>query len=155
MRGRKPKPSWLKVVTGNPGKRPLNRAEPQPDGDLKEPPHWFTARQRIIWDVCIANAPAGLLKLIDSTVLEAFVVAKSLHEDAALKIAQYGSVVRLQDSGGHTRSPYVGILNQQAAVMLKCAAEMGFTPSSRSRVKVDGGKKGPNPFADLKELADE
>jgi P27 family predicted phage terminase small subunit len=150
-RGRKPKPTWLKVITGNPGRRPLNREEPQPDGNLREPPHWFSARQRILWDVCIAAAPAGLLKLLDSTVLETFIVAKSLHEEAALKIEQYGAVVKSAD-GGHARSPYVGILNQQSAVMLKCAAEMGFTPSSRSRVKVSGSNKTRNAFRDLREF---
>jgi P27 family predicted phage terminase small subunit len=152
VRGRRPKPTWLKVVTGNPGKRALNRDEPQPDGDLHDPPHWFSPRQRILWDVCIANAPAGLLKLIDSTVLETFVVAKSLHEAAALKIAKYGGVIKNPETGEALRSPYVGILNQEAAVMLKCAVELGFSPAARTRVRTDGGKKGRNTFDDLKEL---
>ncbi len=30
MRGRRPKPSRIKALTGNPGKRPLNSHEPQP-----------------------------------------------------------------------------------------------------------------------------
>jgi phage terminase small subunit len=30
MRGRKPRPTHLKLVTGNPGKRRLNSAEPRP-----------------------------------------------------------------------------------------------------------------------------
>jgi phage terminase small subunit len=30
MRGRKPTPTALKLVAGNPGKRPLNRHEPKP-----------------------------------------------------------------------------------------------------------------------------
>ncbi|HZK10243.1 MAG TPA: phage terminase small subunit P27 family, partial [Clostridia bacterium] len=30
-RGRKPKPTALKVLEGNPGKRPLNKNEPQPE----------------------------------------------------------------------------------------------------------------------------
>jgi hypothetical protein len=30
MRGRKPRPTYLKLVTGKPGKRPLSPAEPQP-----------------------------------------------------------------------------------------------------------------------------
>jgi phage terminase small subunit len=30
MRGRKPKPTILKLLTGNPGKRPLNNNEPEP-----------------------------------------------------------------------------------------------------------------------------
>lgn len=151
MRGRKPKPTWLKVVSGNPGHRPLNREEPEPEGALKEPPHWFTARQRILWDQCIKNAPEGLLRLLDSSVLEVFVVAKSVHEEAALKVAEYGAVVKGTD-GEHMRSPYVGILNQQSAVMLKCVAELGFSPSSRSRVKITGSSKPRNAFDDLREL---
>ena len=31
MRGRKPTPTTLKLLAGNPGRRPLNDAEPQPD----------------------------------------------------------------------------------------------------------------------------
>jgi P27 family predicted phage terminase small subunit len=151
MRGRKPKPTWLKVITGNPGGRPLNHEEPAPAGELKEPPHWFSPRQRILWDQCTKNAPEGLLRLLDATVLEVFVVAKSVHEQAAQMIEKYGSVIKSAD-GGHARSPFVGILNQQSAVMLKCAAELGFTPSSRSRVKVDNRKKGQNAFSDLREL---
>src|SRR5688572_21911457 len=49
MRGRKPKPTWLKIMTGNPGKRPLNDAEPQPEGLLGEPPEWLTDAQKAAW----------------------------------------------------------------------------------------------------------
>jgi hypothetical protein len=31
MRGRRPKPTRLKLLTGNPGKHPLNRSEPKPE----------------------------------------------------------------------------------------------------------------------------
>jgi len=31
MAGRKPKPTALKIIEGNPGKRPLNKNEPKPD----------------------------------------------------------------------------------------------------------------------------
>jgi P27 family predicted phage terminase small subunit len=151
MRGRKPKPTWLKVIIGNPGKRPLNHEEPAPAGELTEPPHWFSPRQRILWDQCIKSAPAGLLRELDASVLEVFVVAKSIHEHAAQMIEKYGAVVKSAESG-HARSPYVGILNQQSAVMLKCAAEMGFTPSSRSRVAVADPKKGHDAFSDLRQL---
>jgi len=36
MRGRRPKPTRLKVLTGNPGKRALNLDEPRPDGAIAE-----------------------------------------------------------------------------------------------------------------------
>jgi hypothetical protein len=38
MRGRRPKPTRLKVLTGNPGKRPLNMDEPQPEPAIPDCP---------------------------------------------------------------------------------------------------------------------
>ena len=38
MRGRRPKPTRLKLLTGNPGKRPLNDDEPQPQAAIPECP---------------------------------------------------------------------------------------------------------------------
>jgi hypothetical protein len=35
MRGRKPKPTYLKLLNGNPGKRPLNEQEPKPQPALR------------------------------------------------------------------------------------------------------------------------
>ena len=39
--GRKPKPTKLKMITGNPGGRPLNKNEPEPTGGLPEMPKWL------------------------------------------------------------------------------------------------------------------
>src|SRR3981081_4603684 len=38
MRGRRPKPTRLKVLTGNPGKRPLNETEPRPEPAIPDCP---------------------------------------------------------------------------------------------------------------------
>jgi hypothetical protein len=51
---------------------------------------WPTPRQRILWDQIIRDAPEGLLRKLDSSMLETFIVAKSLHEEASHKIAQVG-----------------------------------------------------------------
>ena len=40
-RGRKPKPTAMKVLEGNPGKRPLNFAEPHPEKKLPDCPEWL------------------------------------------------------------------------------------------------------------------
>jgi len=151
VRGRKPTPTFLKLITGNPGHRPINRDEPEPEGDLRDPPDWFTPRQRILWDQTIRAAPPGLLRLLDATLLETFIVAKSLHEDSAKKVAEYGAVIRAPGSGVPMRSPFVGIMNQQAQVLGKCIAEMGFSPTSRSRVKITARKK-PSPLGKLKAM---
>ena len=41
MAGRKPTPTRLKVLTGNPGKRPVNKNEPDPPRGIAEMPAWL------------------------------------------------------------------------------------------------------------------
>jgi P27 family predicted phage terminase small subunit len=44
-------------------------------------------------------------------------------------------------------NPLLTIIRQESAVMIRCAAELGFTPVARMRVKGDGdGDKEKNPF---------
>jgi phage terminase small subunit len=37
-------------------------------------------------------------------------------------------------SGYPMQSPYIGIANRQAELMIRLASEFGFTPASRSRI---------------------
>jgi P27 family predicted phage terminase small subunit len=136
VQGRKPKPSALKAVTGNPGKRRVNQAEPQPGGELFATPDWMSDSQREGWAYAITHAPCGLLKQLDRSVLAIWVVAEDLHREAAMKIAQYGLLTKSPNAGLPLQSPYLAILNKQAQIMLKAGAELGFSPSSRSRVQV-------------------
>jgi P27 family predicted phage terminase small subunit len=154
VRGRKPKPSWLKIVSGNPGRRPMNDAEPEPTGDISSAPEWLTDSQREVWRTAVENAPPGLLRSIDESVFLVWVIAKDLHRDATEKVAKYGAVIKSPDKGTPMQSPFVSVLNRQAQIMLKAAAEMGFTPSSRSRVKVENRPSKSNKFAELKEIGD-
>jgi len=41
QRGRKPKPTAVKVLEGNPGKRSLNTAEPKPEKKAPRCPSWL------------------------------------------------------------------------------------------------------------------
>lgn len=152
--GRRPKPTFLKVISGNPGKRPLNDSEPQPVGDLQDAPDWMTETQRAGWRYAIESAPSGLLKRLDRSALTVWVVAEDLHRDAAEKVAKYGAIIKAPNTGVPLQSPFVAVLNKQAQLMLKAAAELGFTPSSRSRVKTEKRPASTNPFEGLKELDD-
>lgn len=154
MRGRKPKPTYLRILDGNAGHRPFSEDEPQPVGDLSEPPPWMSEAQRESWKYAIDNAPSGLLKFLDRSVLAVWVVAEVLHADAAQKVAKYGSVVKSPKQGIWMQSPYLPVQNKQALIMMKAASEMGFTPSARSRVHLDRSRDS-NPFDDLKSLDDE
>ena len=149
MRGRRPKPTALKEMEGNPGKRPLNKAEPKPTGDLYAAPEWMSDSQREGWAYAITNAPYGLLKQLDRSILAIWVVAEDLHREAAEKITQYGLLTKSPNAGLPLQSPYLAILNKQAQIMLKAGAELGFSPASRTRVQVANERA--SPFAWLRD----
>lgn len=154
MKGRKPKPSYMRVLDGNAGKRPVNEHEPIPPGKLEDqpPPDGLSDAQKIIWRQAIKSAPPGMLRHLDESVLEVWVVACERHRDASKRVAELGSLLKGK-TGTPYQNPYLAIMNKQAAILLKAAAELGFTPSSRSRVKVEPPLPGEgDPFADLKRL---
>ncbi len=49
MRGRRPKPTRIKVLTGNPGKRPLNFHEPRPEPALPDCPRELSPTAQREW----------------------------------------------------------------------------------------------------------
>ena len=49
MRGRRPVPTCMKLLTGNPGKRPLNANEPQPKPEIPECPPQLALLWQIFW----------------------------------------------------------------------------------------------------------
>lgn len=141
MRGRKPRPNHLKLLEGNPGKRRINKAEPKPEGDLFSPPGHLPPGAIPFWNQAITDAPKGLLKRLDSQALVVWSVAAWLHADAAAKVGRVSILV--QSRGGEIyQNPALAIVNRQALIMLKAAAEMGFTPSSRSRIASSDESRG-------------
>lgn len=91
----------------------------------------------------IQNAPPGLLKDVDASVFTVWVVAFDLYQEASNKLAKTGMLIKAPNTGVPMQSPYLAIVNRQAQIMPKAAAEMGFTPASRSRVvvKKEAGQK--------------
>src|SRR5688500_13426098 len=73
MRGRKPTPTHLKLVRGNPGKRPLNASEPAPLLTLPTPPAELSADARVEWErVAVELHRIGVLSGIDRGPLAAY-----------------------------------------------------------------------------------
>jgi P27 family predicted phage terminase small subunit len=156
MRGRKPKPTWLKIIQGKPGHRPLNVNEPIPEELIGPAPEDFTPEQRAVWDHAVKAAPLGLLTELDRRCLITYCVAAALYDEARKKIAQFGALVKTPITGVPMQSPWLSILNKQNLLMQRAIAEMGFSPTSRGRVKIERGVKdtGGGGFDDLKEITD-
>lgn len=147
-RGRKPLPTVVKELNGNPGKRPLNKSEPKPDGALKTPPTSLTPDQVIIWKNTLKIAPAGLLTAVDSSVVERFCMSLDGLRKANLALAKRGSQTITED-GKEKIAPEVHIISKMDAVLRGCTAAMGFDPSSRSRLHLEDPRDPSNPFENL------
>mgnify|MGYP001045526094 FL=1 len=151
MRGRKPKPTEMKVLQGTFRKDRANPHEPKPDGVLSQAPKHLTAEQAAIWDEAIAQAPAGMLKPNDWSVLAVWVVAAHTHMVAAEKVRTMGQLVKAP-SGYPIQNPYLSSMNKQASIMMKAASELGFTPVARSRVVLAQELSKDDPWAEVAAL---
>jgi P27 family predicted phage terminase small subunit len=151
LRGRKPVPTHLKLLRGNPGKRRINRVEPAISDPLGVHPDSIqTDAQKALWARVCAEAPQGLFRSLDRELLAVWVAAADLHRQALAEINKRGLMLKSPHKGILMQNPWLAILNRQAMIMMKAASEMGFTPSSRSRIQMPSGSVDPdNPFQEF------
>jgi P27 family predicted phage terminase small subunit len=154
MRGRRPKPTRLKVLTGNPGKRPLNDAEPRPRAAIPHCPEELGETARREWNRLVGElASLRLLTNFDRAALAAYCGAYALWAEATQAIQKYGVMIK-SPSGYPVQSPYVSVANRQAEIMMRIASEFGFTPASRSRISTHPQSE-PTLFDRLEDYPDE
>lgn len=151
-RGGKPKPTYMRVLEGNASNRPLNKNEPQPKTPLSDPPESLSDRQKEIWRRALEQAPQGLLKSIDESVFKVWVIAYDFHDQANSMVNKAGVFMKTKN-GVPIQNPWMAVVNRQSLIMMRAAAEMGFTPSARSRVTVESSQSS-SAFSALKEFAD-
>lgn len=137
-RGRKPTPTHLKDVQGNPGHRPLPEDEPEipAPSELPAPPEHLDVEACREWNrtgSLLLNS--GLLTELDVGALAVYCAAYSRWVDAEERIRLHGPIVEAPGTGYPSQSPYLQIANTAMAQMLKIQAEFGMTPSSRTRVR--------------------
>lgn len=146
MRGRRPIPTRLKMLSGNPGKRPLNQDEPRPDANIPECPPELGPVARAEWDRLVGELAAlRLLTNLDRAALAAYCGAYALWAEATVQIEKYGAMIK-SPTGFPIQSPYLAIANRQAEIMMRIASEFGFTPASRSRISAPA-PAGPDLFS--------
>lgn len=142
--GRKPRPTQLKLVEGKHYRLNGRKAEPVPEGDLVEAPEHFDAEQSAAWDYAILHAPRGLLRRLDQGLLAAWCVTWVLHQEATNALQTTPRVVK-SPNGTPMQSPWLSILNRQAALMRSLASDLGFSPAARTRIAAedDGNEDHP------------
>lgn len=144
MKGRKPKPTALKRAQGNPGKRALNHAEPQPPEGLPDcPPHLSEAAQAEWHRLAQALHDMGVLTMADRAALAAYCQAWGRWVEAEEKLQTTPAMIRTP-SGYVQQSPWMSVANKQLELMGRYMAELGLTPAARSRIAVPGDAGEPH-----------
>ena len=132
MRGRKPLPSNVVRLRGNPGKRRLNDAEPRPAARVPPCPACLGDEARKEWQRLAKElGELGLLTRLDRGLLAAYCQAHALWVEAVSSIERYGTMIK-SPNGYPMQSPSVAVANKQVEIMVRIAAELGMTPSSRT-----------------------
>lgn len=150
MRGRKPKPSHLKAVAGNPGKRPLNKNEPQPEKGVPVCPSWLSPKAKIVFrEIGGMLDELGVMTRADRRALELLCDAYATYREASEFVRKHGftyeskTITGVDEAGNqivstiNRRYPEVDIASDAWKRIKSMLIEFGMTPSSRSRISVN------------------
>ena len=133
-RGRKPKPTAVKLLEGNPGKRPINKREPTPQKVAPECPTWLNEEAKLEWDrLADKMMNLGTLTEMDMAAFAGYCQSYARWKEAEEFIEKHGTIVKTP-SGYWQQVPQVSIAQTNLKIMLKFCSEFGLTPSSRSRM---------------------
>lgn len=134
QRGRKPTPTAIKELEGNPGKRKLNTNEPKPKKKASRCPAWLEDEAKKEWKrMSKVLESMGLLTEMDMAAFAGYCQAYARWKEAEEFISQHGSMVRTPN-GYLQQVPQVSIAQTNQKIMLKFCEQFGLTPSSRSRI---------------------
>lgn len=149
-RGRKPKPTAKKELAGNPGKRALNKAEPEFSRITDvDPPAWLSARAAVVWRMVVPELlRESVLALTDLHNVEAFCTAYSNWRLAQDSVETFGIVVQ-SSQGSPIKNPALTAANEAMRQMVTFGSMLGLDPASRTRIIGGREDNETNEFADL------
>lgn len=127
MAGRSPVPTALKILRGNPGKRPLNKNEPQGQAEVpNHPPKWMSSVEKACWRRIKTIAPAGVITGSDMPAVEALACLMAELQESP------------RDFPNARWPQYRALLGQ-----------FGMVPGERSRLSVPAQEDTDDPWSNL------
>ena len=143
-RGPPKQPTALKIATGNPSRRPLNKAEPKPTAGTPACPRWLKGEARRCWREIVPELKRmGVLTKIERKALTRYCQTWARWQRAERYLGEHGDTVQVVDDKGRVKyvqqRPEVAIANKTATLLLRLEQEFGMTPASRPAIQVRGG----------------
>lgn len=163
MGGRRPKPTALKQLAGNPGHRPLNDMEVKPEKVAPECPKGMRRAAKREWYNMVPQLMAlNVLTKVDGKALMAYCDAYADWEESQKDCVKNGLVLDspVLDKDNNPISidgQLLRVRKENPAFAVKCKAlktlksfliEFGLTPASRSKLKIEPPKE-VDPMEDI------
>lgn len=159
--GRKKTPGHLRLLQGNPGKRPIPEEVQPLIVELPPAPEFLDAYATEEWNRLSAELHRlRLLTIVDTAAFAGYCAAYSRWrnaEEAFQTMARNDRVMRglvikkSGPNGGAVENPLAYASRRAAQEMLRFASEFGFTPAARARIAagLSAGPTTASKFGDL------
>jgi P27 family predicted phage terminase small subunit len=158
MRGRKPIPTHLKLLRGNPGRRPIeSEPEPRLGPSVPEPPPFLDGYAAEEWRKVAAELHCmKLLSVVDEGTLGIYCAAYQCWRNAQELLAEIRKTDPMRGllteglKGNVFEHPLLAVSRRAAQEMLRVATEFGFAPAARARIASGvGHAESDSKFGDL------
>ena len=154
-RGRKPKPTHVHLLNGNPSKLNLEeRSNQETDAsrsrlyDIPEAPEWLDPASKAEWNRVAAELiKNGIMTELDVTALEMYCKSYSRWKEAERQMdAAKTTIMKTGKDGTYLQQlPQVSIAQKYQKICQSWMAEFGLTPSARARGVQQRNDETPNP----------
>jgi len=165
-RGPKPRPTALRILEGNPSKRPLPKNEPKPPPIAPKCPHWLHKYGKQEWKrVAPPLERLGLLTQMDLATLVGYCQSFAMLREATEFMNEFGPTYALfertetgaikHDQEGKPvlrymqQYPAVSIANKAMANIKAFSGLFGFSPSDRGQMHIPGADEEEDPMERL------
>jgi P27 family predicted phage terminase small subunit len=152
LSGPPPTPTVIKLLRGNPGRRPIP-PEPEPTRTAEPPeaPAFLVGYASDEWHrVAPELHRLKLLTVLDVQALASYCTAYSRWRETEEVIARMaindratGGLLIKTSSGDAAQNPLIGIARRAAADMVRYAGEFGMSPAARARISAGIGYEPP------------
>jgi P27 family predicted phage terminase small subunit len=144
--GPKPRPTALKALMGNPGRRPLSKAEVKPTGRPKCP-RWLGKIGRHYWKRVMESMPPDFITAVDGQLLSQYCDAWQDFHEAREDIALRGTTVM----SGKMEVPNPSLNRKFKArdAIRRLAANFGFSPADRVGLEFGESEEDGDPLVEM------
>lgn len=159
IRGAKPQPTNLRLLHGNPGKRPLPTHEPKPKERAPRCAPWMSKAAKREWAYIVPKlAKLRIVTELDRAVLESYCSAYGRWRETEEVLKDEPSILRVVTERAEdgtalksyvTQNPLLAVANRARKQMHEALAELGLSPSSRTRVMTMDRGSADDPFGIL------